>query len=123
MVLLGESSDRFLLFYDDLSFDAEDTNYKSLKAVLEGGIEGRPENVIFYATSNRRHLLPRETIENEHSTAINPSEAAEEKVAPTFFHRRRRAASKLRKKSAPSAARFFCCFGVAYSPAAIPMPW
>jgi uncharacterized protein len=72
---------RFIVFCDDLSFDKEDTSYKSLKAVLEGGIEGRPENVIFYATSNRRHLMPREMVENERSTAINPSEAVEEKVS------------------------------------------
>ena len=72
---------RCLLFCDDLSFDAEDTSYKSLKAVLEGGIEGRPDNVIFYATSNRRHLLPRDMMENERSTAINPHEAVEEKVS------------------------------------------
>jgi predicted AAA+ superfamily ATPase len=72
---------RFLVFCDDLSFDLEDTSYKSLKAVLEGGIEGRPANVLFYATSNRRHLLPRDMIENERSTAINPGEAVEEKVS------------------------------------------
>ncbi|MCO5057598.1 MAG: ATP-binding protein [Rhizobiaceae bacterium] len=72
---------RFILFCDDLSFDADDTSYKSLKAALEGGVEGRPDNVIFYATSNRRHLLPRDMIENERSTAINPSEAVEEKVS------------------------------------------
>jgi predicted AAA+ superfamily ATPase len=72
---------RCLLFCDDLSFDAADTSYKSLKAVLEGGIEGRPANVVFYATSNRRHLMPREMIENERSTAINPAEAVEEKVS------------------------------------------
>ena len=72
---------RFIVFCDDLSFDNDDTSYKSLKAVLEGGIEGRPENVIFYATSNRRHLLPRDMIENERSTAINPAEAVEEKVS------------------------------------------
>ena len=72
---------RCLLFCDDLSFDQADTSYKSLKAVLEGGIEGRPANVIFYATSNRRHLMPREMIENERSTAINPAEAVEEKVS------------------------------------------
>ncbi len=71
----------FILFCDDLSFDADDTSYKSLKAVLEGGIEGRPANVIFYATSNRRHLLPRDMMENERSTAINPGEAVEEKVS------------------------------------------
>jgi predicted AAA+ superfamily ATPase len=72
---------RFILFCDDLSFEAPDTSYKSLKAVLEGGIEGRPEHVLFYATSNRRHLMPREMLENERSTAINPSEAVEEKVS------------------------------------------
>ncbi len=72
---------RFIVFCDDLSFDAQDTSYKSLKAALEGGIEGRPENMILYATSNRRHLLPREMIENERSTAINPSEAVQEKVS------------------------------------------
>jgi len=74
-------SHRFILFCDDLSFDANDTTYKSLKAVLEGGIEGRPQNVIFYATSNRRHLMPRDMLDNERSTAINPSEAVEEKVS------------------------------------------
>jgi predicted AAA+ superfamily ATPase len=72
---------RFMLFCDDLSFDSQDATYKSLKAVLEGGIEGRPDNVVFYATSNRRHLMPRDMIENERSTAINPSEAVEEKVS------------------------------------------
>jgi predicted AAA+ superfamily ATPase len=72
---------RFLLFCDDLSFGHDDEHYKSLKAVLDGGIEGRPENVLFYATSNRRHLMPRDMIENERSTAINPSEAVEEKVS------------------------------------------
>jgi predicted AAA+ superfamily ATPase len=72
---------RAILFCDDLSFDQQDASYKSLKAVLEGGIEGRPDNVIFYATSNRRHLMPRDMIENERSTAINPSEAVEEKVS------------------------------------------
>jgi len=71
----------FILFCDDLSFDHDDTSYKSLKAVLEGGIEGRPDNVIFYATSNRRHLMPRDMIDNERSSAINPSEAVEEKVS------------------------------------------
>jgi len=70
-----------VLFCDDLSFDGEDASYKSLKAVLEGGIEGRPANVIFYATSNRRHLMPRDMIENERSTAIHASEAVEEKVS------------------------------------------
>lgn len=73
--------ERVLIFCDDLSFDHDDTSYKSLKAVLDGGIEGRPTNVLFYATSNRRHLMPRDMIENERSTAINPSEAVEEKVS------------------------------------------
>ncbi len=73
--------ERFILFCDDLSFDADDTSYKSLKAVLEGGIEGRPDNVVFYATSNRRHLMPREMMDNERATAINPGEAVEEKVS------------------------------------------
>lgn len=73
--------ERALLFCDDLSFDQDDSHYKSLKAVLDGGIEGRPENVLFYATSNRRHLMPRDMIENERSSAINPSEAVEEKVS------------------------------------------
>lgn len=72
---------RFIVFCDDLSFDKDDTSYKSLKAVLEGGIEGRPQNVIFYATSNRRHLMPREMIDNERATAINPAEVTEEKVS------------------------------------------
>ena len=72
---------RFILFCDDLSFDEQDSHYKSLKAVLEGGIEGRPSNVIFYATSNRRHLIPRQMIENERGTAIHPSESVEEKVS------------------------------------------
>jgi len=72
---------RFIVFCDDLSFDKDDTSYKSLKAVLDGGIEGRPQNVVFYATSNRRHLMPRDMMENERSTAINPSEAVEEKVS------------------------------------------
>lgn len=78
---LRASSHRFLLFCDDLSFSHDDQHYKSLKAVLDGGIEGRPENVLFYATSNRRHLMPRDMIENERSSAINPSEAVEEKVS------------------------------------------
>ncbi|MGH6854745.1 MAG: ATP-binding protein [Aestuariivirga sp.] len=82
MALIRKSpSFRFIVFCDDLSFDAEDTSYKSLKAALEGGIEGRPANMILYATSNRRHLLPRDMIENERSTAINPSEAVQEKVS------------------------------------------
>jgi predicted AAA+ superfamily ATPase len=79
--LLRASDRRFLVFCDDLSFDQDDSHYKSLKAVLDGGIAGRPENVLFYATSNRRHLMPRDMIENERSTAINPSEATEEKVS------------------------------------------
>lgn len=81
MAMIRPSAFRFVVFCDDLSFDHDDTSYKSLKAVLEGGIEGRPENVIFYATSNRRHLLPRDMMENERSTAINPHEAVEEKVS------------------------------------------
>ena len=81
MTILKASPFRFVLFCDDLSFDHDDTSYKSLKAALEGGVEGRPANVIFYATSNRRHLLPRDMIDNERSTAINPSEAVEEKVS------------------------------------------
>jgi uncharacterized protein len=80
-ILRGETKYRFIVFCDDLSFDAQDTSYKSLKAALDGGLEGRPENVVFYATSNRRHLLPRDMIENERSTAINPSEAVQEKVS------------------------------------------
>jgi predicted AAA+ superfamily ATPase len=80
LAILRVSSRRFVLFCDDLSFDGGDASYKSLKAVLEGGIEGRPENVVFYATSNRRHLMPRDMIDNERSTAINPGEAVEEKV-------------------------------------------
>ena len=79
--LLRRSEHRFLLFCDDLSFSHDDQHYKSLKAVLDGGIEGRPDNVLFYATSNRRHLMPRDMIENERSTAINPGEAVEEKVS------------------------------------------
>ncbi|WP_372604232.1 ATP-binding protein, partial [Actibacterium sp.] len=78
---LRDSDQRFLLFCDDLSFSHDDQHYKSLKAVLDGGIEGRPDNVVFYATSNRRHLMPRDMIENERSNAINPSEAVEEKVS------------------------------------------
>jgi predicted AAA+ superfamily ATPase len=81
MDLLRGSAFRFIVFCDDLSFDGNDASYKSLKAVLEGGIEGRPDNVILYATSNRRHLLARDMIENERSTAINPGEAVEEKVS------------------------------------------
>lgn len=81
LALLRHTDRRFLLFCDDLSFDKDDAHYKSLKAVLEGGVEGRPDNVLFYATSNRRHLMPRDMIDNERSTAINPSEAVEEKVS------------------------------------------
>jgi uncharacterized protein len=79
--IVRASQFRFILFCDDLSFDIDDTSYKSLKAALEGGVEGRPDNVIFYATSNRRHLMPREMIDNERSTAISPGEAVEEKVS------------------------------------------
>jgi predicted AAA+ superfamily ATPase len=81
MALTRGTAHRCILFCDDLSFDAEDTSYKSLKAVLEGGIEGRPDNVVFYATSNRRHLMPRDMMENERATAINPGEAVEEKIS------------------------------------------
>jgi predicted AAA+ superfamily ATPase len=79
--VLREQPRRCLILCDDLSFEREDADYKALKSVLDGGIEGRPENVLFYATSNRRHLMPRDMIENERSTAINPSEATEEKVS------------------------------------------
>ncbi len=81
MALVRVAPCNFILFCDDLSFDHDDTSYKSLKAALEGGVEGRPQNVVLYATSNRRHLLPRDMIENERSTSINPSEAVEEKVS------------------------------------------
>ena len=81
LALLRGRPERFILFCDDLSFGHDDVHYKSLKAVLDGGIEGRPENVVLYATSNRRHLMPRDMIENERSTAISPSEAVEEKVS------------------------------------------
>ena len=81
LTTMRDSRHRFLVFCDDLSFDAGETTYKSLKAVLEGGLEGRPENVLFYATSNRRHLMPRDMIDNERATAINPGEAIEEKVS------------------------------------------
>jgi predicted AAA+ superfamily ATPase len=81
MAVIRASRHRFIVFCDDLSFEAEDTSYKSLKAMLEGGIEGRPDNVVFYATSNRRHLMARDMLENERSTAINPGEAVEEKVS------------------------------------------
>ena len=79
--MIRESPFRVILFCDDLSFEPDDASYKSLKAVLEGGLEGRPENTLFYATSNRRHLMPRDMIENERSTAINPSESVEEKIS------------------------------------------
>ena len=81
MGLLRHTRQRFIVFCDDLSFEAEDTTYKALKTMLEGGIEGRPDNVIFYATSNRRHLMARDIVENERATAINPGEAVEEKVS------------------------------------------
>ncbi len=81
LALLRAAPQRFILFCDDLSFSHDDAHYKSLKAVLDGGIEGRPDNVVLYATSNRRHLMPREMIENERSTAISPSESVEEKVS------------------------------------------
>jgi len=81
LAVLRDTSRKCVLFCDDLSFDGHDASYKSLKAVLEGGIEGRPANVLFYATSNRRHLMPRDMIENERSTAISPAEAVEEKVS------------------------------------------
>ncbi|MFT8335284.1 ATP-binding protein [Acetobacter orientalis] len=81
LALLRTSSRKFILFCDDLSFEKEDRDYKALKSVLDGGIAGRPENVLFYATSNRRHLMPRDMIENERASAINPSEATEEKVS------------------------------------------
>jgi len=81
LAALRQAPEAFIIFTDDLSFDHDDTSYKSLKAVLEGGIEGRPDNVIFYATSNRRHLMPRDMVENEQSSALHPSEAVEEKVS------------------------------------------
>jgi uncharacterized protein len=81
LLALAAVDERFLLFCDDLSFDAGESSYKSLKAVLEGGLEGRPQNVLFYATSNRRHLMPRQMIENERGTAIHPGESVEEKVS------------------------------------------
>lgn len=81
LTLLRGADARFILFCDDLSFDKDDSHYKSLKAVLDGGIEGRPENVVLYATSNRRHLMPRDMIENERQSGVNPSEAVEEKVS------------------------------------------
>ncbi len=81
LTLLRPETRRCLIFCDDLSFESEDADYKALKSVLDGGIEGRPDNVLFYATSNRRHLMPRDMIENERGTAISPSEATEEKVS------------------------------------------
>lgn len=81
MKQIKNHADRFIIFCDDLSFDGDDASYKSLKSALDGGVEGRPDNVMFYATSNRRHLIPRDMMENERSTAINPSEATEEKVS------------------------------------------
>src|SRR4030095_1734044 len=81
MALMRGTPYRFIVFCDDLSFEAEDTSYKSLKAMLEGGIEGRPDNVVFYATTTRRHLMARDMMENERSTAINPGEVVEEKVS------------------------------------------
>ncbi|WP_408635350.1 ATP-binding protein [Pelagovum pacificum] len=81
LAMLRNRDERFILFCDDLSFTNDDAHYKSLKAVLDGGIEGRPDNVVLYATSNRRHLMPRDMIENERSSAINPSESVEEKVS------------------------------------------
>lgn len=81
LAILRDAPVRAILFCDDLSFDKDDSHYKSLKAVLDGGIEGRPENVVLYATSNRRHLMPREMIENERQTGVNPTEATEEKVS------------------------------------------
>ena len=81
MALLAQTDRPFIIFCDDLAFEQDDISYKSLKAVLEGGLAGRPANIVFYATSNRRHLMPRQMIENERGTAINPSEAAEEKIS------------------------------------------
>jgi len=81
MRLIAKEEDRFIVFCDDLSFDKDETSYKSLKTILDGGLEGRPDNVLFYATSNRRHLMPREMVENERSTAITPGEAVDEKVS------------------------------------------
>ncbi|MDR3472691.1 MAG: ATP-binding protein [Devosia sp.] len=81
MRLIAREGARFIIFCDDLSFDRDEATYKSLKTILDGGLEGRPENVLFYATSNRRHLMPRDMIDNERATAINPGEAVEEKVS------------------------------------------
>ncbi|WP_244645068.1 ATP-binding protein [Salinarimonas ramus] len=81
MALVRDDPHRYVVFCDDLSFSSDDTSYKALKAALEGGVEGRPDNVVFYATSNRRHLMPRDMVDNERATAINPGEAIEEKVS------------------------------------------
>jgi hypothetical protein len=81
MRMIARETARFIVFCDDLSFDKDETSYKSLKAILDGGLEGRPDNALFYATSNRRHMMPREMIDNERATAINPGEAIEEKVS------------------------------------------
>ncbi|MDB5540165.1 MAG: ATP-binding protein [Devosia sp.] len=81
MRLIAREDARVIVFCDDLSFDRDETSYKSLKTILDGGLEGRPENVLFYATSNRRHLMPRDMVENERSTAITPGEAVDEKVS------------------------------------------
>ena len=81
MRVIAREDSRFIVFCDDLSFDKDETSYKSLKTILDGGLEGRPENVLFYATSNRRHLMPRDMVENERSTAITPGEAVDEKVS------------------------------------------
>jgi predicted AAA+ superfamily ATPase len=81
MRLIAKETARFIVFCDDLSFDKDETSYKSLKAILDGGLEGRPDNALFYATSNRRHMMPRDMIDNERATAINPGEAIEEKVS------------------------------------------
>lgn len=81
MRVIAKEDARFIVFCDDLSFDKDETSYKSLKTILDGGLEGRPENVIFYATSNRRHLMPRDMVENERATAISPGEAVDEKVS------------------------------------------
>jgi predicted AAA+ superfamily ATPase len=81
MRVISREDARFIIFCDDLSFDKDETSYKSLKTILDGGLEGRPENVLFYATSNRRHLMPRDMVENERSTAITPGEAVDEKVS------------------------------------------
>lgn len=81
MRIIAKEPARFIIFCDDLSFDKDETSYKSLKAILDGGLEGRPDNALFYATSNRRHMMPREMIDNERATAINPGEAIEEKVS------------------------------------------